>query len=61
MLAALNGSDAYRSLFRELFPETGPPLNQPIDFYMRQGDRRVRVHARLRRRAARPVRAAATA
>ena len=34
MLAALNGSDAYRSLFRELFPETGPPLNQPIDFYM---------------------------
>jgi cytochrome c peroxidase len=34
MLAALNGSDVYRSLFRELFPETGPPLNQPVDFYM---------------------------
>jgi cytochrome c peroxidase len=34
MLAALNGSEAYRDLFRELFPETGPPLNQPIDFYM---------------------------
>jgi cytochrome c peroxidase len=34
MLAALNGSVTYRDLFRELFPETGPPLNKPIDFFM---------------------------
>jgi cytochrome c peroxidase len=34
MLAALNGSAAYRELFREIFPETGPPRNRPIDFYM---------------------------
>jgi cytochrome c peroxidase len=33
-LAALNGSAAYRQLFREVFPETGPPQNEPIDFFM---------------------------
>jgi cytochrome c peroxidase len=33
-LAALNGSAAYRQLFRETFPETGPPQNKPIDFFM---------------------------
>jgi cytochrome c peroxidase len=33
-LAALNGSAAYRQLFREVFPETGPPRNEPIDFFM---------------------------
>ena len=33
-LTALNGSAAYRQLFREVFPETGPPQNRPIDFFM---------------------------
>ncbi|MGH9143578.1 MAG: cytochrome-c peroxidase, partial [Vicinamibacterales bacterium] len=33
-LAALNGSPAYRQLFRDAFPETGPPEYQPIDFFM---------------------------
>ncbi len=33
-LAALNGSAAYRQLFREAFPETGPPEHKPIDFFM---------------------------
>jgi cytochrome c peroxidase len=34
MLVALNGSAAYRQLFGEVFPETGPPQNRPIDFFM---------------------------
>jgi cytochrome c peroxidase len=33
-LAALNGSDAYRQLFGDVFPETAPPQNRPIDFFM---------------------------
>ena len=33
-LGALNASAAYRQLFRDVFPETGPPENRPIDFFM---------------------------
>ena len=33
-LAALNGSAAYRQLFQQVFPETRPPQNKPIDFFM---------------------------
>ena len=33
-LATLNATPAYRHLFGEVFPETGPPQNKPIDFFM---------------------------
>jgi cytochrome c peroxidase len=33
-LAALNASPQYRRLFEDVFPETGAPENQPIDYFM---------------------------
>ena len=52
----LNATPEYRALFGELFPEvSGRRPDRLHD--VRPGDRRVRVHADLRRRADRPLRA----
>ena len=52
----LNATPAYRQLFGEVFPDVQAGRADRL-LHVRQGDRRVRVHAGLRRRADRPVRA----